>query len=404
MALYIQKYGGSSVADVERIRNVARRIVETAREDNRVLAVVSALGDTTDALIDMAREVSDVQPRREMDLLMSTGEVISSALVAMAITDLGEDAVALTAHQLGIRTDPAHTRARILRIEGDRIWEEFERGRIVVATGFQGITENRDVTTLGRGGSDTSAVALAGALNADRCEIYSDVNGVYTGDPNLVDDAHLMSRISYEEMLEMASLGGQVMQARAVAYAWRYNVDVYVRSSFNDEPGTLITSGGNDMETVDVRAVTVDNNQTRLTVKDVEDKPGVAGTIFGALADRDINVDMIVQSSGASQQAQNDISFTVDRVDYDDALETMKQVVEDMGGKEITGDPEVAQVSVVGTGMRDHPGVAKKVFQTLGQADINIEMISTSEIRISVVVEDSEAERAVRLLHEAFEL
>lgn len=404
MALYVQKYGGSSVADTDKIRNAARRIVDTAREGNRVLAVVSALGDTTDGLIDLAREVSDVHPRREMDLLMSTGEVISSALVAMAIEDLGEDAVALTAHQMGIQTDRAHTRARILRISGDRIWEEFERGRIVVATGFQGVTEAQDVTTLGRGGSDTSAVALAAALEADRCEIFTDVDGVYTADPNLVEEPHRIPRIRYEEMLELASLGGQVMQARAVAYAWRYNVEVHVRSSFNPGPGTLITDGGDDMETVDVRAVTVDWNQTRLTVKDVEDRPGVAGTIFGALADRDINVDMIVQSSGADVEAQNDISFTVDRLDYDEALSAMESLVAEMGGRGLTGDPDVAQVSVVGTGMRDHPGVAKRVFQTLGEADINIEMISTSEIRISVVVDEEDAERAVELLHEAFEL
>ncbi len=404
MALYVQKYGGSSVADTDKIRNAARRIVNTAREGNRVLAVVSALGDTTDGLIDLAREVSDVHPRREMDLLMSTGEVISSALVAMAIEDLGEKAVALTAHQMGIQTDRAHTRARILEIEGDRIWEEFERGRIVVATGFQGVTEAQDVTTLGRGGSDTSAVALAAALDADRCEIFTDVDGVYTADPGLVEEPHRIPRIRYEEMLELASLGGQVMQARAAAYAWRYNVEVHVRSTFNPGPGTLITDGGDDMETVDVRAVTVDWNQTRITVKDLEDRPGVAGRLFGALADEDINVDMIVQSSGADVEAQNDISFTVDRLDFEEAVSTMEGVVADMGGRDITGDPDVAQVSVVGTGMRDHPGVAKRVFETLGDADINIEMISTSEIRISVVVDEEDAERAVGLLHEAFEL
>lgn len=404
MAFYVQKYGGSSVADAEKIRNVARRIVRTAREGNQVLAVVSALGDTTDELIDFAREVSSTHPSREMDLLMSTGETMSSALLAMAIEDLGESAVALTAHQMRIQTDESHTKARIRDIDGQRIRHEFEQGNIVVAAGFQGVNEKGDITTLGRGGSDTTAVALASVLDADRCDIFTDVEGVFTADPSYVEDAHKIPSIHYEEMLELASLGAQVLQVRAVEFGWKYGVDLQVRSSFSDEPGTVITDGGIDMEEVDVRAVTTDVDQSRISVRDVPDRPGIAATLFGALADDNINVDMIVQSSGATQQAQNDISFTVSRGDFERGVEITKGTIQDLGGEGVTTDEGIAQVSVVGTGMRNHPGVAKKVFEALGNNDINIEMISTSEIRISVALQEEQVEDAVRVLHAAFDL
>lgn len=404
MSFYVQKYGGSSVADPEKIRNVARRIVDTAREGNQVLAVVSALGNTTDQLIDLAREVSDTHPSREMDLLMSTGETQSSALLTMAIEDLGEEAVALTAHQMHIQTDVSHTKARILDIDGERIRNEFEQGKIVVAAGFQGITEDGDITTLGRGGSDTTAVALASVLDANRCDIFTDVEGVFTADPRIVEDAHRIPRIDYEEMLELASLGTEVLQVRAVEFGWKYGVDIQVRSSFNDNPGTIITEGGKEMEEVDVRAVATDMDQTRISIKDVPDQPGIAATLFGALADENINVDMIVQSSGAREEVQNDISFTVGRRDFDEAVESTRNTAEQLEAEGITTHEDVAQVSVVGTGMRNHPGVAKKVFSALGDNDINIEMISTSEIRISVIINDSDVEEAVNVLHDVFDL
>ncbi len=404
MALYVQKYGGSSVGDVEKIKNVARRIVETSTEDDQVLAVVSAVGDTTDELIELAEQVANVRPKREMDLLMSAGEVISSALVAMAVEDQGRSAVALTAHQLGIKTDLAHTKARILRIEEERVREELEADKIVIAAGFQGTTEEQDVTTLGRGGSDTTAVALAAALEADECEIFTDVDGVFTADPRVVSEAHKIDTVSYEEMLELASLGTQVLQVRAVEFAWKYDVKVHVRSSFHKESGTIIKGCGETMEDVEVRAVTSDKNQTRFTVIDVPDKPGMAAQIFGALAECDINVDMIVQSSPAHKEGANDISFTVARSDSGEALEALDEIIELDCGNNLTTDNEIAKVSVVGSGMRNHPGVARKLFSVLGEGDINIEMISTSEIKISVLISETDTEQAVQFLHEAFEL
>ncbi len=404
MELHVQKYGGSSVADVDKIKNVARRIVETADQGNQVVAVVSALGDTTDELIELAEEVSNIRPKREMDLLMSTGEVISSALLAMAVADEGKDARALIAHQLGIKTDFTHTKARILNIDDQRLRQELEAGNIVIAAGFQGITEEEDVTTLGRGGSDTTAVALAAALDADECEIYTDVDGVFTANPQVVKGAHKIDRISPEEMLELASLGAEVLQVRAVEFAWKYNVKLHVRSSFNDQIGTIITGSDEDMEDVEVRAVTSDDDQTRFTVLDVPDKPGMAGKIFGALADADINVDMIVQSSPVHKEGANDISFTVSRTDSAEALEILDELVETGCGSELTTDDAISKVSVVGSGMRNHPGVAQKLFNALGGAGINIETISTSEIKISVLVSEKQSDEAVQILHDVYEL
>ncbi|MFB6355753.1 MAG: aspartate kinase, partial [bacterium] len=373
MSFYVQKYGGSSVANPDKMKNAASRIVDTAEDGNQVLAVVSALGDTTDELIDLAREVSGTHPKREMDLLMSTGEVMSSALLAMAIEDLGHPAVALTAHQMGIKTDVAHTKARILNIDGQRIWDELDQDKIVVAAGFQGVTEDRDITTLGRGGSDTTAVALAAVLEADECEIYSDVDGVFTADPRRVDSAHKIDRVNYEEMLELASLGTEVLQVRAVEFAWKYGVKIHVRSSFHEEPGTIITSGGDDMEEVDVRAVTADIDQSRISVIDVPDKPGIAGEIFGSLSEQNINVDMIIQSSAARKEAENDISFTISRDDFEDALDAIEEVLSGVGGEGITTDDDIAKVSVVGTGMRNHPGVAKKYARAEGDNWVDID-------------------------------
>jgi len=404
VAFYVQKYGGSSVANVKKIKNVARRIVDVARQGNQVLVVVSALGDTTDELIELAREVSSVHSRREMDLLMSTGEMVSSALLAMAVEDLGVDAVSLTAPQMGIKTDVAHTRARILHIDGERIWNELDRGRIVVAAGFQGMTEDMDITTLGRGGSDITAVALAAALEADECEIYTDVDGVFTADPRRTEDAHKLEKINYEEMLEMASLGAEVLQVRAVEFAWKYEVKLQVRSSFTDETGTIIQGSDESMEEVEVRGVTADVNQTRITVADVPDQPGVAAKIFGKLADLNINVDMIVQSSATHSEGANDISFTVSKTDFEEAFQAVEEADEELGGGGITTDDNIAKVSVVGTGMRNHPGVARKLFGALGADEINIEMISTSEIKISVIVEEDDTDKAVQLLHKTFEL
>ncbi len=404
MAFYVQKYGGSSVANVDKIKNVARRIVKTAREGNQVLAVVSALGDTTDELIELSRQVSSVHPRREMDLLMATGEMVSSALLAMAIEGLGAEAIALTAPQMGIRTDFAHTKARILHIDGERIWEELNNDRIVVAAGFQGMTEDMDITTLGRGGSDTTAVALAAALEADGCEIYTDVDGVFTADPRRTEDAHKIEVLNYEEMLEMASLGAEVLQVRAVEFAWKYEVKLHVRSSLTEKKGTIIQGSDETMEEVEVRGVTADVDQTRITVADVPDQPGVAARIFGKLADLNINVDMIVQSSATHSEGANDISFTVSKMDFDEALEAVEEAVEELGGGGINTDDSIAKVSVVGTGMRNHPGVARKLFGALGSAEINIEMISTSEIKISVIVAEEDTDKAVQLLHNTFEL
>ncbi|MGM0381030.1 MAG: aspartate kinase [bacterium] len=404
MAFYVQKYGGSSVANVEKIKNVARRIVKTAREGNQVLAVVSALGDTTDELIELSREVSSVHPRREMDLLMATGEMVSSALLAMAIEDLGLEAVALTAPQMGIKTDMAHTKARILNIDGERIYNELDEDRIVVAAGFQGITEDMDITTLGRGGSDTTAVALAAALEADECEIYTDVDGVFTADPRRAEGAHKIDKINYEEMLEMASLGAEILQVRAVEFAWKYDVKLQVRSSFSEKKGTIIQGSDEKMEEVEVRGVTADVDQTRITVAEIPDKPGVAADIFGKLADMNINVDIIVQSSATHSAGANDISFTVAKPDFDEALAAVEEAVEELGGTGITTDDDIAKVSVVGTGMRNHPGVARKLFGALGEAGINIEMISTSEIKISVIVREEDTDRAVNILHKTFEL
>ncbi|MCX7793213.1 MAG: aspartate kinase [Thermodesulfovibrionales bacterium] len=401
--LIVQKYGGTSVASVERIKSVARRVVRTADEGHRIVVVVSAMAGETDKLIKLAHEVSDSPSDREMDLLLSSGERITTALTAMAIQALGKKAIALTGRQMGIITEPVHTKARIERIEADRAKKALDEGYIVVVAGFQGITENDDVTTLGRGGSDLTAVAIAAALNADLCEIYTDVDGVYTTDPNIVPEARKLDRISYEEMLELASLGAKVLQTRSVEFAMKYNVPVVVRSSFNDNPGTLVTKEDKDMEKVVVSGVAYDKNQSKITIKAVPDRPGIAAKLFKAIADANIVVDMIVQNVSSDGKAA-DISFTVPKTDAKKALAITEGIAKELGAQGVDMREDIAKVSIVGVGMRTHSGVAAKMFETLANHGINIMAISTSEIKVSCLIEAKYTELAVRVLHEAFEL
>lgn len=402
MALVVQKYGGTSVGDPERIRNVARRIADTRREGNQVVAVVSAMGDTTDDLITLSEQITGKPHPREYDLLLSTGEMVSASLVAMALQSLGEKAVALTGPQVGILTDGVHTKARIQEIEPDRIYKELARGQLVIVAGFQGENERGDVTTLGRGGSDTTAVALAAALKADVCDIFTDVDGIFTADPRLVPDARMLSRVSYDEILELASVGAKVMQARSIEFAKKYGVTVHVRSSFHRNPGTLIVEEGKVMENYVVSGVTADQDQAKLTILAVPDVPGVAARLFTALGAAHVNVDMIIQSSPDAPGEKNNISFTVGKGDLDRALAVLGELTAGWSGSTVVADKGIAKVSIVGVGMKSHAGVAGEMFQVLGDAGINIEMISTSEIKISCVIPEAKAEPAVRLLHAHF--
>lgn len=401
--LIVQKYGGTSVANTERIRAVARRVVKTADEGHRVVVVVSAMAGETDKLIRLAHEVSPDPGEREMDLLLSSGERVTTALTAMAIQAFGKKAVALTGRQMGIITEPVHTRARIERIEADRAKKALDEGYIVVVAGFQGITESDEVTTLGRGGSDLTAVAIAAALNADLCEIYTDVDGVYTTDPNIVPEARKLDKISYEEMLELASLGAKVLQTRSVEFAMKYNVPVIVRSSFNDNPGTLVKKEDKEMEKVVVSGVAYDKNQSKITIKAVPDRPGIAARLFKAIADANIVVDMIVQNVSSDGKA-TDISFTVPKTDSKKALSITEAIAKELGASGVDLREDIAKVSIVGVGMRTHSGVAAKMFETLAAHGINIMAISTSEIKVSCLIEAKYTELAVRVLHDAFEL
>ncbi len=396
------KFGGTSVAGADDIRRAARRIVGAREQGKRVVAVLSARGKTTDELVEMAHEVSDRPLAREMDMLLSTGERISCALCAMAIHDMGHNAISLTGSQAGIVTDSSHTKARILDVRADRIREALTEDRIVLVAGFQGVSgDSRDVTTLGRGGSDTTAVAIAAALGADVCEIYTDVRGVFTADPRLVDDAHLLRMVSFEEMLEMAASGAKVLQLRAVEYARNHGIPIHCRSSFEEGPGTFVLSEEETMERPLVTAVTHSEEEARVTLTGVRDEPGIAGRIFGALADANVNVDMIIQNEPISSDHKADLSFTVGR----DDLPAATEVLAGLGlGEEILTDERIGKVSIVGAGMRSHPGVAAKVFQVLGDNRINIEMISTSPIKISCVIDAGEVPAAVKALHQAFEL
>jgi aspartate kinase len=397
----VMKFGGTSVADAERIKRAARRIVKAREQGQQVVAVLSARGKTTDELIASAEEVSATPDAREMDMLLSTGERISCALCAMAINDLGHRAISLTGSQAGIVTDTSHTKARILDVRADRIRSALSEDQIVLVAGFQGVSTAKDVTTLGRGGSDTTAVALAAAIGAQVCEIYTDV---FSADPRIVPDARKLPIVSFEEMLEMSASGAGVLQLRSVEYARTHAVRIHCRSSFTEEPGTFVVGEEETMERPLITAVTHSTDEARLTLLGVPDHPGIAGRIFTALADANVNVDMIIQNEPESEGAQADMSFTVPRTDVRTAREALEPVVADVGIGSVAEDPSMGKVSVVGAGMKTHPGVAAKVFSTLGDEGINIEMISTSPIKISCVIEGDQITAAVKALHEAFEL
>jgi aspartate kinase len=401
--MLVQKFGGTSVKSVARVKNVASIITRAATQDS-VVAVVSAMGDTTDYLLKLARQVSDSPNRRELDALLATGEQISVALVAMALNELGTRAVSLTAAQLGITTESIHTAARIVDINTDRIRGCLADGFTVVAAGFQGRTSQGDITTLGRGGSDTTAVALAAALGASACDIFTDVSGVYTADPNVVPTARLLKEISYEEMLEMARVGAQVLHPRAVELARKHRIPLRVRNTFDPDHEGTILKGADEMEIYrPVSGVTLDRDQARLAILKVPDRPGVAGEIFSALADRRVSVDMIIQAFHEDRSV-NDITFTVKRGDLNTARAALEEAAARTGAEGVLADEDVAKVSIVGAGLMDQPDVAARMFSTLGEAGINIKMISTSEIRISCIVSDQDAGRAVRLVHDLFHL
>jgi aspartate kinase len=401
--IVVMKFGGTSVSGPEELKRAARRIVAAREAGNSVVAVLSARGKTTDELVAMANEISDRPDAREMDMLLSTGERVSCALCAMAITDMGHEAVSLTGSQAGIVTDSSHTKARIIDVRADRIREALGNERIVLVAGFQGVsTDSHDVTTLGRGGSDTTAVALAAALGASVCEIYTDVTGVFSADPRIVPDARKLPVVSYEEMLEMSASGAKVLQLRSVEYARNNGVPIHCRSSFQDLPGTLVLPESETMEQPIVTAVTHSSGEARVTVVGVKDEPGVAGRIFTALAEAHVNVDVIIQNEPIGDNALADLSFTVDR----DDLQTSIDVIAGLGdiSHSVRTDDRIGKVSIVGAGMRSHPGVAAKVFEVMGAERINIEMISTSPIKISCVIAADQVENAVRSLHSAFEL
>ena len=400
MSLIVQKFGGTSVADADRIRNVARIITETYRKGHSVVAVLSAQGDTTDDLIEKAQEINPSASKREMDMLLATGEQISISLCAMAIERMGYQAVSLTGWQAGMLTDSSYSSARIKRIRTERIQKELDKKKIVLVAGFQGINKYDDITTLGRGGSDTSAVALAAALHADLCQIYTDVDGVYTADPRHVTGARKLDEITFDEMLELASLGAQVLHNRSVEMAKRYNVNMEVLSSFSGKPGTKVKEVVKTMEKIHVSGVAKDKNVARLALVGLADQPGIAFKIFSLLAKKDINVDIILQSIGRDES--KDISFTVARDDDQTAKAILEELKESIGFKSIQVDDHVAKVSIVGAGMAHNAGVASKMFEALYSAGINIQMISTSEIKVSVLVDERDADRAVQAIHDRF--
>lgn len=402
MSLIVQKYGGTSVADLERIRNVADRVAKTYDAGNDVVVVISAMAGVTDNLLNMADQISDLPEKRELDVLLATGEQTTAALLAMTLKSMNYPARSLLGHQAEVRTDCDHGNARILDIGANRI-QSLVKGRyIVVIAGFQGCDPHGDITTLGRGGSDTSAVAVAAALGADSCEIYTDVDGIYTADPNICPKAKKLKAISYDEMLNMASLGAKVLQIRSVGFAKKYNVPVHVRSSFNEEEGTMVINEDAGMESLIVTAVTHEKDQARITLKKVPDQPGVAAKIFTPITQAGIIVDMIIQNTRAG--GQTDLTFTVPKADYDRAMELERKIAQEIGAEDVFGDKNIAKVSVIGVGMRNHSGVASIMFNTLAKENINISMISTSEIRISCVIEEKYTELAVRVLHTAFGL
>jgi aspartate kinase len=402
VALVVQKFGGTSVSDAERVRAVADHVARTRRQGTDVVVVVSAMGKTTDDLIRLAGDVSSVQPPRELDMLLTSGERVSMALLCMALAGLGVDAVSYTGSQAGIITDTTHLKAKIVEVKADRLRAALTEGRVPVVAGFQGVSLDRDVTTLGRGGSDTTAVALAAALGAEACEIYTDVSGVFSADPRIVPEARRLPRVSFEEMLDIAASGGRVLALRSVEFARNHGVPLHVRSSFTWEPGTWVVEEDPSMEQAVVTAVTHDTSEAKVTVTGVPDKPGIAARLFRALADRAVNVDTIVQNT--SLHGTTDISFTVPKTDLVVSLDVARALAPDIGAGEVMADDRIAKVSLVGAGMRSHPGVSATMFEVLAGAAINIEMISTSSIRLSCVVRADRVEEAVRLLHQAFEL
>ena len=401
MALIVQKYGGSSVADVECMRRVARRILKTRDAGNRVVVVVSAMGDTTDDLIELAKKVHAEPNDREMDMLMASGEQIAASVLTMALHAEGAEAVAMSGPQAGIQTDQVHLKAKITRIKPDRLKKELDQNRVVVVAGFQGLNPNEDIATLGRGGSDTTAVALAASIKADRCQILKDVDGVFTANPRVVPDARKLDEITYDEMLELASMGAEVLQSRAVEFAKKYGVVLEVMSSFNENPGTLVREEVKNMEDIVVRGVACDKGQAKVTVSGVPDKPGVAARLFGELAANQVNVDMIVQNVSAN--ARTDVSFTVPRTELAKTRRVLEKL-EELAKGGVTVDEDIAKVSIVGVGMRSHVGVASRMFGALAENNVNIEMIATSEIKVSVVIRKEDGDKAVRALHKVFEL
>jgi aspartate kinase len=402
MALYVQKFGGSSVADAACMQRVAQRVYDTRQAGHAVVVVLSAMGKTTDNLINLSKQVNPQPDEREMDMLLATGEQVSVAILAMALHAMGAEAVSMTGPQAGITTDTAHTKAKIMDIQPERIRENLDKGRIVIVCGFQGLTPTQDIATLGRGGSDTTAVALAAALKADRCQIFTDVDGVYTTDPRIVKSASKLSQIAYDEMLELASLGAKVLQSRSVEFAKKYGVELEVLTSFDRIPGTIVKEEVEDMEQIVVRGVAGDKNQAKVTIQRVPDQPGVAARLFKDLAAANVNVDMIVQN--VSEHGHTDISFTVPRDEMNRARATTDQLVQSLQAAGATYDVDIAKVSIVGVGMRSHSGVAYRMFEALSANKINVEMISTSEIKISVVIRSAYADQAIQVLHEAFEL
>lgn len=402
MALIVQKFGGTSVADPDKIRAVARRVMDVHRQGNQMVVVLSAMAGETNRLVDLAHRMQPIPDPREMDVLLSIGEQVTVALFSMAVKDAGLDAVSLLGDQIKISTDSMHTKARIKSINAALIKRHLDEGKIVVVAGFQGVSEKGDITTLGRGGSDTTAVALAAALEADQCEIFTDVEGVYTTDPNVCPSARKIDRITYDEMLELASLGAKVLDIRSVGLAKRYKVPVHVRSTFTNTEGTWVVEEDKIMESMLVSGVTYNKNEARITFSKVPDTPGIASRIFNPISDAGIVVDMIIQNTRAGDMT--DMTFTVPKTDYERAMKIMQKTAGEIGAESVTGDTKIAKVSIVGVGMRNHSGIATTMFHILSRENINIMMISTSEIKISCVIEEKYTELAVRALHDAFEL
>jgi len=402
MAIVVQKFGGTSVATADLIRRAAGRAIRAKQAGNSVAVVVSARGQTTDDLLDLAYEITDRPNPRELDQLVSTGEQISIALVAMAIHATGHGAISFTGGQVGLVTEPVHTKARIQHVNAQRIYEEFAKGNIVIVAGFQGVDANQNVTTLGRGGSDTTAVALAAALKADVCEIYTDVDGVFTADPRLVPTARKLDEITYDEMLEMASLGAGVMHSRAVEFGKKYHIPIHVRSSLTENPGTMIVEEVIRMEAITVRGAALVRDLAKVTIRGVPDQPGVAAKIFHAIAAANVVVDDIIQN--ISRQGAADVSFTVAKDELATAMDTSRRIAQELGGGDVVADDKVSKVSVVGIGMRSHTGVAQRMFKALADAGVNIQMISTSEIKISCIIDRASADKALRVVHDAFDL